>query len=58
MQLGKIIKCGKKYFINEAYRFGVNSYLGFYNNTTDKKYIKKEGTWHLERWKVPSFFIS
>ena len=42
MQLGKIIKCGKKYFINEAYRFGVNSYLGFYNNTTDKKYIKKE----------------
>ena len=42
MQLGKIIKCGKKYFINEAYRFGVNSYLGFYNNTTDKKYIKNE----------------
>ena len=42
MQLGKIIKCGKKYFINEAYRFGVNSYLGFYNNTTDKKYIKKQ----------------
>lgn len=42
VQLGKIIKCGKKYFADEAYRFGVNSYLGFYNNMPDEEYIKKE----------------
>ena len=44
VQLGKIIKCGKKYFADEAYRFGVNSYLGFYNNMPDEEYIKKEYT--------------
>lgn len=42
MQLKKIIKCGKKYIVDEAYRFNVNSHLGFYNNTSDKNYIEKE----------------
>ena len=47
MQLKKIIKCGKKYIVDEAYRFDVNSYFGFYNNISDKNYIEKEFYYRL-----------
>ena len=30
-----------KYFFSPRYRFNVNSYLGFYNHYSDKKYIEK-----------------
>ena len=47
MQLKKIIKCEKKYIVDEAYRFDVNSYFGFYNNISDKNYIEKEFYYRL-----------
>ena len=42
MKISKIFRLSIKYMTDEAYRFGINSYLGFYNNMSDEEYIKKE----------------
>ena len=37
----KLLKCGTRYCTNKQYRFGINTYLGFYDAWPDEKYIKK-----------------
>lgn len=41
MKVEKTLKAVIKYIAQPSYRFGINSYLGFYNNTTDEEYLKK-----------------